>query len=124
MRALIVDDSKFIRQRLHLLLAEMGIECAEAEDGREAMIRLEPGEAFDVMLIDWNMPVMDGLECVRRVREQRLGPGMKIMMVTTEADHSSIQQALNEGVDEFLMKPFSAQSLREKLLLMDLGVAS
>ena len=76
------------------------------------------GTVFDAMLVDVNMPVMDGLECVKHLREERLAPRMKVMMVTTEADNSFIRQALDYGADEFLMKPFSSQSLREKMSLL------
>ena len=70
------------------------------------------------MLLDVNMPVMNGLECVKALREAKLSPEMKVMMVTTEADHSFIVTALDNGADEFLMKPFTPESLREKMLLL------
>ncbi len=76
------------------------------------------------MLSDVNMPVMNGLECVRQVRLERLAPQMKVVMVTTEADNSFINQALDYGADEFLMKPFTPQSLREKLLLVGFELAA
>ena len=76
------------------------------------------------MLVDVNMPVMDGLECVRNLRIQGLAPHAKVMMVTTEADHSFIEQALGYGADEFLMKPFTAKSMREKLLLLGFKMAA
>lgn len=130
MRVLIVDDSNFMREYVRQNMEQFGWHCAEAQDGREALGVLrglgaggEPDE-FDVMLVDVNMPVMDGLECVKQVRDQRLAPGMKVMMVTTEADNRFIRQALENGADEFLMKPFSAQSLREKLTLMGFKMAA
>jgi len=73
------------------------------------------------MLLDVNMPGMSGLECVKTVRESGLQPAMKVMMVTTEADHSYIRQALDYGADEFLMKPFTPESLREKLAMIGLA---
>jgi len=120
MRALIVDDSSFIREYLRHLLSRMDIACEEAVDGSEALTVLasEEAESFDLMLLDVNMPVMNGLECVKALREARLGPHMKVMMVTTEADHSFIETALDNGADEFLMKPFTPESLREKMLLL------
>jgi two-component system chemotaxis response regulator CheY len=123
MRALIVDDSSFIREYLRHLLDRMGIVCEEAVDGSEALTVLAAAQAFDLMLLDVNMPVMNGLECVRALREARLGPGMKVMMVTTEADHTFISTALDSGADEFLMKPFTPESLREKMLLLGLEAA-
>ena len=124
MRALIVDDSKFIRQYLRQHLEGLGVACAEAENGEEAVKLLRLDDGFDLMLSDVNMPVMNGLECVQRVRSQDLAPAMKIVMVTTEADNSFINRALDFGADEFLMKPFTPQSLREKLLLIGFDLAA
>jgi two-component system, chemotaxis family, chemotaxis protein CheY len=124
MRALIVDDSSFIREYLRLLLHRMGVTCEEAVNGSHALTVLAEAGSFDLMLLDVNMPVMDGLECVKTLRDARLGPDMKVMMVTTEADHSFITKALNNGADEFLMKPFTPESLREKMLLMGFVAAA
>jgi two-component system chemotaxis response regulator CheY len=123
MRALIVDDSSFIREYLRHLLDRMGIVCEEAVDGSEALTVLAAAQAFDLMLLDVNMPVMNGLECVKALREARLGPQMKVMMVTTEADNTFISAALDNGADEFLMKPFTPESLREKMLLLGFEAA-
>jgi two-component system chemotaxis response regulator CheY len=73
------------------------------------------------MLIDVNMPQMNGLECVKALREAGLHPPMKVMMVTTEADNSFICRALEYGADEFLMKPFTPESLSEKLAMLGLA---
>jgi two-component system, chemotaxis family, chemotaxis protein CheY len=124
MRALIVDDSSFIREYLRLLSHRMGVTCEEAVNGSHALTVLAEAGSFDLMLLDVNMPVMDGLECVKTLRDARLGPDMKVMMVTTEADHSFITKALNNGADEFLMKPFTPESLREKMLLMGFVAAA
>ena len=121
MRALIVDDSSFIREYLRHLLSRMDIVCEEAVDGSDALTMLATEETFDLMLLDVNMPVMNGLECVKALREARLGPQMKVMMVTTESDNVFIENALEYGADEFLMKPFTAESLREKLAMMGLA---
>jgi two-component system chemotaxis response regulator CheY len=118
MRALIVDDSSFIREYLRHLLSRMDVVCEEAKDGSDALAVLAAEESFVLMLLDVNMPVMNGLECVKKLREDKLGPAMKVMMVTTEADHSFITTALDNGADEFLMKPFTPESLREKMLLL------
>jgi two-component system chemotaxis response regulator CheY len=124
MRALIVDDSNFIREYLRLLLHRMGVACEEAVNGSDALTVLAEAENFDLMLLDVNMPVMGGLECVKALRDARLGPNMKVMMVTTEADHTFITKALNNGADEFLMKPFTPESLREKMLLLGFVAAA
>jgi len=122
MRALIVDDSRFIRQYLRQLLESMGMSCEEAVDGLTALEMLRGAALFDFMLLDVNMPGMSGLECVKELRETGLQPPMKVMMVTTEADNSYICQALEYGADEFLMKPFTPESLREKLAMIGLAV--
>lgn len=124
MRALIVDDSGFIREYLKVLLHRMGVVCEEAVNGSHALTVLAEAESFDLMLLDVNMPVMNGLECVKALRDARLGPDMKVMMVTTEADHSFITKALDNGADEFLMKPFTPESLREKMLLLGFVAAA
>ena len=128
MRALIVDDSSFIRQHLRALLSKMGMTCAEAVHGAEALQTLEGArgaEAFDLMFVDMNMPVMNGMDCLKglkRMRESRPELALKVMMVTTEADTAFICEALDFGADEFLMKPFTPESLRDKMSM--LGFAS
>jgi len=122
MKVLIVDDSRFIRQYLRQLLEAMGMNCEEATDGREAIQVLRGSTArFDFMMLDVNMPVMNGLDCVKELRQARLHPPMKVMMVTTEADNSFISRALEYGADEFLMKPFTPESLREKLIMLGMA---
>ena len=121
MRALIVDDSSFVREYLRALLQRMGVSCEEAVNGSEALTVLAAAEAFDLMLLDVNMPEMNGLECVKALRKAKLGERMKVMMVTTEADNSFITTALDNGADEFLMKPFTPESLREKMALLGLA---
>lgn len=122
MRALIVDDSRFMRAHLRQLLERIGVQCMEAGDGSEALdaLRSTPDD-FDFMLLDVNMPRMTGLECVKTLRESGLRPEMKVMMVTTECDNMFIETALGHGADEFLMKPFTAEGLREKLAMMGLA---
>jgi two-component system chemotaxis response regulator CheY len=99
----------------------MGLHCEQAVNGHEALEMLSGGSTFDFMLLDVNMPGMSGLECLKTLREVGLQPAMKVMMVTTEADNSYISQALENGADEFLMKPFTPESLREKLAMIGLS---
>jgi two-component system chemotaxis response regulator CheY len=119
MRALIVDDSRFVRGYLRGLLEEKGIECEEEADGQAGLDRLHGGLAFDLALVDWNMPVMNGLEMLKRLRAQGFAC-IKVMMVTTEAENDFILRALNAGADEYLMKPFDDEALYEKLALLGL----
>jgi two-component system, chemotaxis family, chemotaxis protein CheY len=119
MRALIVDDSRFVREYLRILLEKHGIECVEAADGRAGLGQLHSGTAFDLTLLDWNMPVMDGFEMLQQMRAEGY-TGVKVMMVTTEAEHDFILRALDAGADEYLMKPFDSEALSEKLELLGL----
>jgi two-component system chemotaxis response regulator CheY len=120
MRALIVDDSRFVRTILRGLLEEKGIECEEAADGQAGMDWLQAGSPFDLALVDWNMPVMDGLEMLKRLRSEGFAT-VKVMMVTTEAENDFILRALDAGADEYMMKPFDGEALSEKLALMGLA---
>ncbi len=119
MRALIVDDSRFVRGYLRGLLEEKGIECAEAGDGQAGMDQLKSGVTFDLALIDWNMPVMNGLEMLKQMRAEGFSE-VKAMMVTTEAENDFILRALDAGADEYLMKPFDDEALTEKLAMLGL----
>jgi two-component system, chemotaxis family, chemotaxis protein CheY len=122
MRALIVDDSRFVRDFLRGLLEEKGIECEEAADGRTGLERLKGSAAFDVALIDWNMPEMNGLEMLCQLRAAGYSD-LKVMMVTTEAENDFIVRALDCGADEYLMKPFDEEALSEKLAMLGLAEA-
>jgi two-component system chemotaxis response regulator CheY len=117
MRALIVDDSRFVRNVLRGLLEERGMECEEAGDGEAAMNLVHHSARFDVAFVDWNMPVMNGLEMLRQARADGYDD-MKVIMVTTEGDRESILRALAAGADEYLMKPFDRDGLLEKLALL------
>jgi two-component system chemotaxis response regulator CheY len=119
MRALIVDDSRFVRSYLRGLLEEMGIECEEAADGQAGIDRLHGGARFDLALLDWNMPVLNGLEMLKRLRAEGAGD-LKVLMVTTESETDRILCALEAGADEYLMKPFDEEALEEKLALLGL----
>jgi|SRR5215467_13557719 len=121
MRALIVDDSRSIRSYVRLLLERQGIDCVEAENGAAALAVMKEHGLCDLALVDINMPVMGGLECVKKMRSSRAMDSMKIMMVTTEADHALIEEALIAGADEYLMKPFDSAALIGKLQMI--GIA-
>lgn len=119
MRALIVDDSRFVRNFLRSLLEEKGIECVEAPDGLAGLEKLGSCGRFDLALVDWNMPFMNGLELLKEIRARKLA-NLKVMMVTTEAETDFIARALDAGADEYLMKPFDEDSLTEKLAMLGL----
>ena len=117
MRALIVDDSRYVRGYLRGLLQEQGIDCEEAGNGQEGMDLLDAGSKFDLAFVDWNMPVMNGLEMLKRLRAGDDGE-LKVVMVTTEGEKDNILRALAAGADEYLMKPFDREALSEKLALL------
>ena len=119
MRAIIVDDSRFMRGYIRALLEGKGIECAEAADGQAGLEQLRTGIAFDLALLDWNMPNMNGLEMLRNMRAEGFAE-TKVLMVTTEGENNYIVSALEAGADEYLMKPFDAEALDQKLILLGL----
>jgi two-component system chemotaxis response regulator CheY len=120
MRALVVDDSRVARRIIGGTLLDLGFEVSESDDGQQAVERLYSGESFDVMLVDWNMPVMNGCEMVRAVRANLLLDEVKIMMVTVETSMDHVREALEAGANEYLMKPFTKDLLVGKLQLMGL----
>lgn len=117
MRALVVDDSRPIRRIESEILTQLGFETADANNGKEALARLQTEPLPDVVLVDWNMPEMDGLEFVTTVRQDARYSGVVLLMVTTETETEQMLRALRAGADEYLMKPFQRDGLVEKLRL-------
>ena len=118
MRALVIDDSRATRSILGRMLRQVGFEVVEAGNGREGLERLQGMERPDVALVDWNMPEMGGLDFVRAVRAESALAGLRLVMVTTETELSQISAALEMGADEYIMKPFTAEMIVEKLDLL------
>ncbi len=123
MRVLIVDDSSTMRSLLRMHMKRAGFEVVEAKDGVEALSILPQAGALDLMLLDWNMPNMSGLEVLTSVRAQQEYDSMRIMMVTTEIEIGGVSAALKLGANEYLMKPFSADAVLSKLEILGLKVA-
>ena len=121
MRALIVDDSSAMRAFLRMLLKSAGFETREARNGKEALAELEKAGGADVVLLDWNMPEMNGFETLCRLRADPRWNAVKLMMVTTETEMSEMSRALTEGADEYVMKPFTREVIFEKLELLGLS---
>lgn len=115
MRAMIVDDSRAQRMLLKRAVSPLGFEVIEAENGEDALTKLDPDDPVDVMLVDWNMPVMDGLALVRRVRATRAFADVFVMMVTSESDPKKMARALMVGADDYLVKPVDGEMIRSKL---------
>lgn len=121
MRALVVDDSRAARAILRRFLAERAFEVLEAPDAERARELLDAGPPPDLALVDWNLPGIDGLELVRRLRADRRFDRLRIVMVTTEVEPAQIEEALRAGADEYLMKPFTRETLESKLALVGLA---
>ncbi len=98
-----------------------GFAVLEAGDGKEALDVLTGSGALDLALVDWNMPVMTGYELILEVRGRTDMDSMAIMMVTTETELAQVQRALDAGANEYVMKPFTPDVLKEKLLLLGFG---
>ncbi len=120
MRALVIDDSRAMRRIVGSILGGMGYEVREAGHGREALDVLTEGWVPDLATVDWNMPVMDGLQFVAAVRSNPVWRSLTLMMVTSESEHTQIVRALAAGAHEYVIKPFTADAMRDKLALLGL----
>ena len=121
MRAMVVDDSRAMRTIIGRMLKESGFEVLEAGNGQEAVAVLQSQGPVDLALVDWNMPEMNGLELVRAVRARPEWNATRLMMVTTEVEVQNVAAALESGANEYLMKPFTPDALKEKLALLGIG---
>jgi two-component system chemotaxis response regulator CheY len=117
-KAMVVDDSRAVRMILSRILREVGYEVSEAADGREALTKLSGGDAVSLVLVDWNMPNLDGLGFVRCLRSDPRNAAVKVMMVTTETEVDRMVTALEAGANEYVMKPFTAEIISDKLRIL------
>jgi two-component system chemotaxis response regulator CheY len=120
MLALVVDDSRAMRAILTRLMTGLGFDVVQAGDGQEALNVIDSGARPDVALVDWNMPVMDGLTFIKRVRARDDLREMTLMMVTTESEQGNIVRALAAGAHEYVLKPFTDEIIAEKLAVLGL----
>jgi two-component system, chemotaxis family, chemotaxis protein CheY len=121
MRALVIDDSKAMRALLGRLLGEIGFSVEEAGNGREGLEHLQAHGAPDVVLVDWNMPEMSGIEFVQAVRRNRDYDAVRLIMVTTETEMTRVVKALGAGLDAYVMKPFTKEAVVEQLERIGFG---
>lgn len=110
---LVVDDSRVIRKVARKILEELDFECAEAADGSEALEHCRKSMP-DAVLLDWNMPVMNGLDFVKALRREEKGDEPVVVFCTTENDMAHITEALRAGADEYVMKPFDGDIIESK----------
>lgn len=117
-KALVVDDSSTVRSIISKMLSSKGFSAVQADNGKEALAVLEQNKDISLALVDWNMPVMNGIEFVRQARRDHTYQAMKIIMVTTETEMTQVMSALEAGVDEYIMKPFTKEIFEEKLSMV------
>ena len=113
---LVVDDSRVVRKVERRILEDLGFEVAEAADGVEALAWVRTAMP-DVVLLDWHMPTMSGLEFLRRLRKEPGGATPRVVFCSVESDLDRIREALDEGADEYIMKPFDGDIVASKLAL-------
>ena len=118
--SLVVDDSRTVRRFVVGLLRNLGFEVAQASSGLRAIHQCQIATP-DLVLLDWNMPVMDGITCLKALRSMRFDRRPAIVMCTTESQIGKIQQALEAGADEYIMKPFDQGVLLDKLVQLNLA---
>jgi two-component system chemotaxis response regulator CheY len=110
---LVVDDSRVIRKVARRILEDLGYEVAEAADGMEALAWCRAAMP-DAILLDWNMPVMNGLDFLRKLREEPGGEAPTVVFCTVENDMAHIREALDAGANEYIMKPFDGDIIESK----------
>jgi two-component system chemotaxis response regulator CheY len=118
-KALVVDDSRAIRMILGKILKELGFDVLEASNGREALELIDVEKtAVTLVLADWNMPEINGLELLKQLRQRPELASLVVVMVTTETELDQMSAALEAGANEYIMKPFTKDILIEKLDLV------
>jgi two-component system chemotaxis response regulator CheY len=110
---LVVDDSKVVRMVARKILEELDFEVSEAADGQQALQVCQAGMP-EVILLDWNMPVMNGIDFLRALRASEGGDKPKVVFCTTENDLAHIQEAIGAGANEYIMKPFDSDIIQSK----------
>jgi len=124
MRALLIDDSRAVRRIIGDIMKSLGFEVTEAIHGLDGLAKLEEFGIPEIVLVDWNMPEMNGLEFIKAVRANPLYADLPLMMVTTETEMERMAMAFMAGVNEYVMKPFNKAMIAEKLEILGIGVTS
>lgn len=116
---LIVEDSRVIRRVTRTIMDGLGFNCTEAEHGQEAVAACEKAMP-DIILLDWNMPVMSGIDFLKKLRTMPKGDTPKVIFCTTENDFNHIQEGMAAGANEYIMKPFDSDIIKSKLEMLGL----
>jgi two-component system, chemotaxis family, chemotaxis protein CheY len=116
---LIVDDSRVVRKVASRIVQDLGFECREAEDGQKAYESCLASMP-DAIILDWNMPVMNGIEFLEKLRQMDNGNHPKVVFCTTENDMDHIQRAIRTGANEYIMKPFDSEIIESKFIQVGL----
>jgi len=116
MKILLVDDSSTMRRIQMNTLKSLGYEdVVQAEDGQDALNKLKENPDIKLVLLDWNMPNMNGIDCLKAIKANPTTKAVPVMMVTSEAEKSKIIEAIQSGASNYLVKPFEADALKEKI---------
>lgn len=115
MHALVIDDTRTMRLLLRSVLQKLGFQVSEAGNGLEGLERLRSSEGVDVVLVDWQMPEMDGLEFVSSVRSSGTYAGLRMVVVTGETSPDFVERVVAAGADTWLNKPFTPEGVRQRL---------
>lgn len=118
---MVIDDSRAARTLVSNMLKQLGFEVCAAEHGQDALDKLDPECPPDAVVVDWNMPVMDGVEFAKAFREKKEFRTTPLLMISSEADPRRVASALLAGVDEYLFKPVDTEMVRERLAIMGLN---
>jgi two-component system, chemotaxis family, chemotaxis protein CheY len=115
MKIIVVDDMVTMRRIVKNMLKQLGFpNCDEAENGQEALQKLR-GDTYGFVVSDWNMPVMSGIDMLRAIRADEKLKAIPVLMVTAEAQQSNLVEAVQAGVSNYIVKPFTAETMQEKL---------
>jgi len=121
LKTLVIDDSKATRAVLSQMMQEMGYAVFEAPNGKDALDMVKRhGDTLVLILVDWNMPVMDGYQFVVALRQNKAMDKTRVIFVTAETELSRVSSALSAGANEYVMKPFTKEVLASKIRLLGL----
>ena len=116
MKVIIADDSRMIRSIIEKVTKSLGYDTLHAGNGQEALDHLEKeGGNVNLILLDWNMPVMDGFTALKKIKQNQKYSKIPVLMISTEAEEEKVQQVMKEGAKGYVSKPFTPEELEEVL---------